>query len=474
MSNIDCDYARAIKPVRNKMRSYNYDSVFSVLSVCIASYKHSGPDSLMSSMPWITERLLVWLLADDKRMYGNKIMRMSDARLLVREAWSVNGKLKHHYIEDLSLFMRMISISQLFYQRAPCLDVFSRHILILNSIPDNSRIKTRMEARFLMSADEFFKIAFSFYLSCIAGDFRGDIVDRFSILYGKDKIEKFIKICSLELSDARRLLRETRKIVADEWFQPSLLYRIPFVKQADFLFQMGAPTVARYFDTVVWEFLSQPDNADIKKHWEEAFCNYVGDSLRMAGLRVYGEEDIRSILAIPKSGKVCDFLVEDDDTVVLFEVKHKNNNQNLPAMASVRDLTSKLKATVVKGIGQLQDVFEIARGYDGFRGKAIYSVVVTSDDLMLGFSDFISGNDGLNNFVLSANDVDKICELVRCNVTSLGGFFADLSARQSRPETRMQYSYMIFDKQPYSQIRGVKRLDDVMSDLIERMRPIGS
>lgn len=474
MGDIDYDYAQAIKPVRNKMRSYDYDSVFSVLSVYIASYKHDGPDSLMYSMPWIAERLLVWLLADNKHMYGNKIMGISDARLLVHEAWGVSGKLKHHYIEDVSIFMRMISISQLFYQRNPCLDVFSRHILILNSIPDNSKIKNRMRTWFHMSADDFFKIAFSFYLSCVAGGFRGDVVDGFSFLYGKDKVQQFIKICSVDLSDARRLLRETRKIVADEWFQPALLYRLPFVRQGDFLFQMGAPTVARYFDTVVWEFLSQSDNLDIKKHWEEAFCNYIGDSLRMTGLRVCGEDDIRSILSIPRSGKVCDFLVEDDNSVVLFEVKHKNNNQNLPVLASVRDLTSKLKATVVKGIGQLQDVFEIARGYDGFSGKAIYSVVVTSDDLMLGFSDFISGNDGLNNFVLSANDVDKICELVRCNVTSLGDFFADLSARQSRPETSMQYSYMIFNKQPYSQISGVKRLDDVMSDLIERMRPIGS
>lgn len=474
MINIDFDYSQAIKPVRNKMRKYSYESTFSILSAYISGYEHSGSDSLINSMPWIAERLLFWLLTDDPQMYGNKIMGMNDAKRLVREAWGVNGKLRHHYIEDVNIFMRMISISQLFYQRAPCLDVFSRHILILSSIPDNSKIKTRLAAKFLMSADDFFKIAFSFYLACVVGDFRGDIVGRFAILYGKDQVEKFIKVCSLEFSDARKFLRENRKIVADEWFQPSLLCQLPFVRKADRLFHMGAPTVARYFDTIVWEFLSRPENFDIKKHWEDAFCNYIGDSLRMAGFRVFGEDDIRKILSIPNSGKVCDFLVEDVSSVVLFEVKHKNNNQNLPARASVRDLTSKLKATVVKGIEQLQDVFEVARNYDGFHGKAIYSVVVTSDDLMLGFSDFISGNDGLNNFVLSANDVDKICELVRCNVTSLGDFFADLSARQSRPETSMQYSYMIFAKQPYSQISGVKRLDDVMSDLIERMRPIGS
>lgn len=72
----------------------------------------------LKRLPWVVERLILWLLADSSLHYKRASADKQAVDFLVQMAWdSVNKLYKHHIkIKSVKLFVRQLFLSQIPYQ----------------------------------------------------------------------------------------------------------------------------------------------------------------------------------------------------------------------------------------------------------------------------------------------------------------------------------------------------------------------
>lgn len=62
-------YADAIRPIRNRMRKFEYASVLQQISAYL-QVDAKGNDKRAPRLPWVAERLALWTLRDKPHLYG--------------------------------------------------------------------------------------------------------------------------------------------------------------------------------------------------------------------------------------------------------------------------------------------------------------------------------------------------------------------------------------------------------------------
>lgn len=62
-------YADSIRPVRNRMRRFEYSSVVRQISAYLVADVKTY-DARAARVPWVAERLALWVLRDNPTMYG--------------------------------------------------------------------------------------------------------------------------------------------------------------------------------------------------------------------------------------------------------------------------------------------------------------------------------------------------------------------------------------------------------------------
>jgi hypothetical protein len=80
-------YANAIRPIRNRLRKFSYASVLAQLSQFIGT--ESTADDGKPRAPWLAERIAVWVLRDEPRMYGFEAITREELRRCIDLAWKL-------------------------------------------------------------------------------------------------------------------------------------------------------------------------------------------------------------------------------------------------------------------------------------------------------------------------------------------------------------------------------------------------
>jgi hypothetical protein len=80
------DYPSAVRVLRNRMRKFAHDSVLAALSRYL---DRPALDLRLprSDLPWIAERLALWTLHDEPRMYKTALMTDADVTICINAAW---------------------------------------------------------------------------------------------------------------------------------------------------------------------------------------------------------------------------------------------------------------------------------------------------------------------------------------------------------------------------------------------------
>lgn len=461
-------YSDAIRPVRNRMRKFSYTSVLRQLSGYVQEKRAAG-DSKMPYMPWVGERLALWALRDSPRMYGHAPMQRSDLETCLKLAWR-NMDSAISWINDgdpATLLMRSVMLAQAPHQLSSDIGAFARQIDLVNRTNPGSKLHSTITDAIGLPPLDYLQLAVFFWLKA-----EGQIAEVFTPLYtaalanafGNERLQRFL--CTV-MCPRERVAEEMDKIEADEWFQPNLMYRFPFTVYQEKWYFWGRPSLGRHLEFAFSDIVGRSDDDPSRKGFENAFEQYVGESLQRSGLLKMNESEVRERFEI--TGGCCDYALLDGDVIVLFEVKNKALAHTLPASATAKTYQSKLKATILKAAAQLENVTSYVKDDPTLKHARIRRVVVTYGDLMLGTAEYLFSGKPKEDLplIFSIDQLDRLIEAVRLKQCSLDDFFSDYLKRQEAPKTWSFSPSQLLDAEPYRLAAQPAHLADIFNPFFD-------
>lgn len=463
-------YIDAIRPIRNRMRKFEYTSILRQISAYL-QVDAGGNEKRGPRLPWVAERLALWVLRDKPHMYGRVPMQVADLVRCMNEAWNaMDTAIKWaRQGNPIELFVRSVLLAQAPHQTAVGFGAFARQIDLLNRLDPASRLSRALKASVGMDANEYLELAVFFWLrdeGRIEEVFERNYWHALTNAFGQASLESFLKTIFV---DREVLCNEMGTADEDEWFQPNLLYRYPFVVYNRRPLFWGAPTLRRHFEYAFSDIVGRSEDPKVRQSFEDAFEGYVGESLRRSGATALSENDIR--LRFSVEGPCCDFAIVEGTTVVLFEVKNKALAHAFPASASVRTYRSKLSATLVKAAAQLDNVESHVLRHDVSEDTKVHQVVVTYGDLMLGSASFLFEGKSETDvpIILSIDQLDRLIEAIRLKQCSFSAFFSDYERRQADPATRLFAPAQLLEHHPYRLESNPRHIADIFNPFFEQL-----
>ena len=444
-------YAEAIRPVRNQLRKFSYVSVLSELSRFINAESTASDGKVRA--PWLAERVAVWVLRDEPRMYSFRAISQQELRRCIDRAWKVTNHAFSGFgtARSLHLTLRSLILPQIPHQREQELGPFARQIDLINQLQPTSHLYRLFEDTLGMPPMDFLGMATLFRghsLENIARVVAADYREGLWKMFGKEPVERFYQTMFVPREVTARQMCE---VSPDEWFQPNLLYRSPFTSFNKMWFFWGRCGLDRNLGYALSDIVGRSENNGVRQAFEKLFEAYVGRTLALTGIEVLGENEVRARFAV--EGQCCDFAVLDGADVVLLEVKNKALTHTLPASGTARDYVSKLSATVRKAEGQLRNVEAFVRKA---RPEAtVHKVVITYGDLYAAETDqlFTASADQFASenpvYILSVDHLDRLVQAVHREQCRFAFFFDDYTQRRRKPETRLLLLSDLLNEAPY-------------------------
>ena len=471
-------YRETIKPVRNRMRKFDYHSVLDAISRYLLETDAGGAERARR-LPWVAERLAAWALRDEPRLYGHVPMQRDDLLKCMNMAWTGVDALAGwpRNGNPLALLMRQMLLAQVPHQQDRGMGAFARQIALLGRLQPNSRLRLVIERKVGLRAEVYLQLAFLLWLKASEGIhdvFTPPYLDTLAQAFGRDTLQTFLRTTITPIEIVRR---ELKVFDDDEWFQPNVLYRFPFVHSQQGLYFWGAPCLHRHIEYAFSDIVANAGDPAAKQAFEDAFEHYVGAALKRSYAQVFDEQAIKQRFGV--QGPCSDFLLVEDTAIVLFEVKNKSLSVDLPASASVRTLQAKFRGTLLKADAQLDNVAGYVRRIPEFAAMPLYRVIVTYGDLMLGQPDYLFDNmEKLAQpiVILSIDELETLAEAVRLKRCTMGAFFADFLARRTDPQRALFAPGQLLADAAYRLERAPEHLvavyDAVVDPITEKLEQV--
>lgn len=431
-------YLAGIKPTRNFMRQFDYESMLNEL-LTFLNLQPPTRTPQEYKLRWVAELLLLYLLRDSPQMYRNRIANQETVAQAINRCWRISdvARAAHLDIESLTLFIRSILMSQAPDQVGLNPVAFARQMLLAESLEPNSRLVALLTEKARVPLEKFLDLAtFTWAHSNQEMPwFSQSYLAELSKTFRQSDVGRFFSGFSYPLERLQAGLRKTPdQITADEWFQPTPLYRTPCIQWKSAIVPFGRPALRRYFETFVSDTVDQSDDQKVRQAWESKIEQYAFRTASSIDAEVLDEQGIRGRFSLGK-GLCCDVAIIFSTAIICIEVKAKNLSSNVPAAATVRDMRAKLKSTLVSADEQLLSVAATLVRHPQLGQLPVYSLIATSTDLYLrGADDLISprwSEQGLRKpLVVSLDDVDWLIEGHRIGKFHMAAALDDLYTRR--------------------------------------------
>ena len=417
------------------------------------------------------------MLRDSPELYGNELATQTTVTTAINRCWrNTNATFKGNIeIESLTLFIRSVFIAQAPDQTGLNPAAFARQMILCESLEANSKLAALLSAKARISLEKFFEMAILAWrqTSEVKPWFSQEYVQKLAETYEAVDIDRFFAAFSFSLSDLQvRFRNSAGSVSVDEWFQPSIFYRSPCVRQHGAIVPLGRPTLRRYLETFIADTVDQSDDQQIRQSWEKRVERYVFETASRLGVEVLDEAGMRSRFAL-QTGLCCDVALIFPNAVVCIEVKTKNLNSSLPAAASVRDMKAKFKATLLSADEQLLNVVKGIRTQQQFERLSIYSLIATSTELYLGGADDLlsaewAERDLVRPLVVSLDDIDWLFEGQRLEKFQMVSALEDFHARLTEKPSALFAISQLRGEEKYA-ISTPEHLHEVMNACMSRI-----
>ena len=144
-------------------------------------------------------------------------------------------------------------------------------MLLTESLEPNSRLVALLTEKARLPLDRFLDLATTAWVHSNQETpwFSESYLTNAAKIFGRTDIDHFLSGFSFPLEQLQKDLRESSdQITADEWFQPTPLYRTPCIQWKSAIVPFGRPAMRRYFETFVSDAVDQCDDHKIRQTWE--------------------------------------------------------------------------------------------------------------------------------------------------------------------------------------------------------------
>ena len=429
---LDSVYAESIKPIRNQMRRYDYQSLLDAMLAYLNVPSTGRRTRDLQRLPWVVERLAIWLFADKEYEYGSQIANEQDLKRLIDLAWNAadKGYGKGKPIKQLGLFVRQAILPQAPYQQTLNSHAYGLQLHLLKKLPANSNLRKFLNEMAGMPIEDYFEVALLYWIHSTKAKpwFNKKFVSDLESVFSAETQIKFLGSMTHRLEDFQALCR-SRTIQVDEWFQPTYFYRAPCIWHYGAAVPLGPQTLRRYFEALIADWIAESNRDDLRQDFDKLVETYVAETLYRGQVAFIREREIKNLVVV---GQVADFLVDESQGVVLFEVKNKGLSQAVPASRDPLELASRLKATIVKARSQLADTEKSLRTLPQYQDKNFYRVIVTSNDLWLSSAEWLLNGDANDSktWLVSLRELDMLAEIVKTKTYSLSEIFTNFEENQ--------------------------------------------
>ncbi|ASL48095.1 hypothetical protein bAD24_III11895 [Burkholderia sp. AD24] len=421
-------------------------------------------------MPWVAERLALWALRDKPTMYGRTPMQPADLVNCMNLAWKESDSIGAlNGANSLDLIVRSVLLAQVPHQTNHGMGDFARQIDLLDNTDPQSKLRNVLDSALSIPADTYLQLAIPFWLRSeekLGDVFAPAYLRALQDAFGAATLQSFLRTFIFE---RRRVCEDMMVVADDEWFQPNLMYRYPFVMHNRERFFWGTPGLRRHFEYSFSDIVVRSDESRARDSFEKWFEQYVGKSLRRTGGTVLSEDEVRRRFAVV--GPCCDFAVITPNAAVLFEVKNKALVHTLPASGLAGTYRSKLRATVLKAAAQLDNVETHVARFPEFLHAKIHKVTVTYGDLFLGSGKFLfddKSDDDLPH-IMSLDQLDRLVEAVRLGQCALDDFFSEFRRRQHVPADRLFSPAQLLEYAPFRLDERPSHIADIFNRFLETL-----
>lgn len=417
------------------MRRYSYQSLLDALLVYLNFQSTGNRQKDLQRLPWIVERLAIWLLADKAREYGSQIAAEQDVKRLIDLAWRTADKLygDGQPIKNLGLFVRQMMLPQAPYQQTLDSHALGLQLYLIRRLPIDSKLRRFFDEKAAMPIEEYFELAVLYWTHSISANpwFNQGYIDHLAVLFPTVQQMKFIASFTSQLSELQQTCNE-RTIQVDEWFQPTYFYRKPCLYHEGAAVPFGVPTLRRYFEAIISDWIAKSGGSGLRQDFDRLIEDYVADAFRRSQLDFITENDIQALVPI---GQVVDFLIDEPDGIVLIEVKNKNLSQSVPVSREPLELAARLKATIVKAQSQLANTEKALKLQPKYQNKKLYRIVVTNSDLWLSDTEWLftkneESTSASPTWLVSLRELDMLVEIVKAKPRALVSILARFSENQ--------------------------------------------
>jgi len=315
--------------------------------------------------------------------------------------------------QDLLLFFSRISQQQLWWQENQ-MTYLSRNYLLLNEVSKDIKFENRINLDKLfyeeygLSIYEYMVVGFAIFSvvhtnpTFNKSNLLNHSIPQLEGILTENKLDRFIALVSTDYDSFRRISREVNEVSLSgyEQYQFNPLFRYPII-ESDPRFQESY-TIAPYIvpnillllrklcDGLYWklrDLFKDSDSREFLSLFGDIFELYVGRQLsrfsKKCEIYLLPKEE-----ASKKGRKIADWLLVEDNIVIIIECKSQLFPQGLRETFDEGVLKAWLDRNVVKGVEQLYSSEDLLRTQSlnslkevNISGKKIVKVVVTNEHI---------------------------------------------------------------------------------------------
>lgn len=393
-------YAERAEAISEKMRKYTNDSFLNCLFSHFQTYiKHNN---ITMNFPWCCFLALKWKFSAEQKTYASDMSQKDFTKIINKIYQLTEDAVKFESEAGVILEMRRMIINQTFYQtrlQTFALALSRQYSWYCKS--DTPFFRDNFKSLTGLELDNYYKIAFflTFYFQLDKNSESSLVnIDRIIIflvpLFGVDEVHAFLKLVSIRRNEIKDfvLLHAREGWNVEEYFERTPFLYKPLILEKQGLVVLSKTVMNAGFSAIVPELF----NENLKGKYGEKFGKIVERYLEKLLIDTFStvvtEKELNKIYRDKKrTGKVVDYLIQDDDAKVFIDSKAVMPHRHLRDSIIANQLKNKLKDNLLEGLEKGQFCASIINGIEKRKPNPRDSlIIILQQDHYVSTGKFIS------------------------------------------------------------------------------------
>lgn len=492
------------KPLRNKIRKYNPESV---ILQCVNKIHEISKKPIYENtgyLPWELLFLIKFVALDGKIGAGLIADNNTLPSLLNLIKDNIgNSKRFMDTGEPLFLnkFMRRIAFQQFHYQFGHNKADFGRQIYFFKNVEWKYPINEKFKEITGVKIEEYIEISFVIW-TIFAGEKVQTFVDKVMLkslvnIYGNDVLDAYLGAMSLDADGLKKYVAGEYEKCGDieqQYYEQTPLKTYPLLKIGYRYYCYSPYVLKEKIKNFMYDILKANDSVNFSNEFGYKFEDYIHKCLKCLDDKLIVEKTLKGYFP---GSKVVDFVLLYEDCTVFMEVKAIELSPDARVNPTNLILNKRLETSIIKSFRQIYsfaNTIEKNKGVlVGVNSHEYFALIVTYKELYLGrgqeawdefifeaVKDFLEEREidllilpPTNIFFVSVEALGKLVGYLSTGKKSLPEILRQAVIDDADPKTRTFLFEMHFKEEIYDLMPFVKNLaDEYIDGIIGKIKSI--